>query len=775
MHCQFGASQQATTDDIDTVTGVDPAPEQLPSHGRFHQYDFCADELSVGSKKRRHDAEDIKEEDGEDDDTSEPKKNPGRRKIDIEYIQDKSKRHITFSKRKAGIMKKAYELATLTGTQLLLLVVSETGIVYNFTTPKLEPIVSVDPGKSLITVSCSVGSRLRAVFFFLIFRNHPKRYLNDGEGEVQLEQEDPSESHLGQRGTMDETEATALSSSQPSTSKDPTHLAKPLGNDVYRPSIQSGSLPTSFLNTKSLSCFQEPGESLTPAYEFLNSPALQNLYPTLEHQMGLSSGDDFSTLHEGLNMRPPGHASFLDLPVSQHISSLSGSISSDALVDSHKIKRRRTETDLRAKAIEDEQNSMQPYSLNQCSLDPQQAWFNSNGTMKFEPFVSERTSVGVNSLNNVAISFIIQESGKLPSSIPLELENSHSYSRLEKNVALFLDACDHNSFGDPLAGNGKWRETVFPSKHLLNGCLKFFLEEYLALFKTLSLVDFMACCDDLQKLVQYLALFYEHPEQASAELSEIIKNSSNVSLKNLKQTNQPSTALNPPPLPSSYNLKLKSAPKLKPRKGVNVTLRGGRLQAVLEEYTAWCRKNKGFWSGNNPNSRVKGWFKVERVRPDLSPKIASSSIIPGVLKIRFPTSAVKLIRKGDWLELEVEQSDNGQEWNIFRHTGFDLFGGDESEEETNWLDYDGIINEPALQASFKTKGISPEEIQKYVENLRLIKLHIEAGDLEDDGFESKVPPKGGRQAFRLKKPHAGNGIKRAASDSQPGDSEESWK
>lgn len=34
------------------------------------------------------------------------KRSAGRRKIKIEYIQDKSKRHITFSKRKAGLMKK---------------------------------------------------------------------------------------------------------------------------------------------------------------------------------------------------------------------------------------------------------------------------------------------------------------------------------------------------------------------------------------------------------------------------------------------------------------------------------------------------------------------------------------------------------------------------------------------------------------------------------------------------------------------------------------------
>ena len=74
----------------------------------------------------------------------------GRRKIDIEFIRDKSRRHITFSKRKAGIMKKAYELSTLTGTQVLLLVASETGHVYTFATPKLQPLIIKPEGKNLI-------------------------------------------------------------------------------------------------------------------------------------------------------------------------------------------------------------------------------------------------------------------------------------------------------------------------------------------------------------------------------------------------------------------------------------------------------------------------------------------------------------------------------------------------------------------------------------------------------------------------------------------------
>ncbi|CBQ70631.1 probable Umc1-MADS-box homolog Umc1 [Sporisorium reilianum SRZ2] len=74
----------------------------------------------------------------------------GRRKIKIEFIQDDARRHITFSKRKAGIMKKAYELATLTGTQVLLLVVSQTGLVYTFTTPKLQALVTQAEGRNLI-------------------------------------------------------------------------------------------------------------------------------------------------------------------------------------------------------------------------------------------------------------------------------------------------------------------------------------------------------------------------------------------------------------------------------------------------------------------------------------------------------------------------------------------------------------------------------------------------------------------------------------------------
>jgi len=97
-------------------------------------------------------------DDDDDDDEEEGAAGPakrkrgghGRRKIEIEYIEDKIRRHITFSKRKAGISKKAYELSRLTGAQVLLLISSERGQIYSFATPKLQPILVNEGSKALI-------------------------------------------------------------------------------------------------------------------------------------------------------------------------------------------------------------------------------------------------------------------------------------------------------------------------------------------------------------------------------------------------------------------------------------------------------------------------------------------------------------------------------------------------------------------------------------------------------------------------------------------------
>ncbi|KAH9939810.1 SRF-TF-domain-containing protein [Amylocystis lapponica] len=129
---------------------ADPSSPSLSKRQRIDSLHDAVAPIHDGAFVEDQDAAESGGDDDDDEDKPKSDKKAGRRKIKIEFIQDKSRRHITFSKRKAGIMKKAYELSTLTGTQVLLLVVSETGLVYTFTTAKLQPLVTQPEGKNLI-------------------------------------------------------------------------------------------------------------------------------------------------------------------------------------------------------------------------------------------------------------------------------------------------------------------------------------------------------------------------------------------------------------------------------------------------------------------------------------------------------------------------------------------------------------------------------------------------------------------------------------------------
>jgi len=85
--------------------------------------------------------------------SSSSKDKPPKMTTAIQYIAGKSKRHVTFSKRKAGLMKKAQELAVLTGSQALVVIASETNHIYTFSTPGLKPLLTDDKCRSFL-LSC---------------------------------------------------------------------------------------------------------------------------------------------------------------------------------------------------------------------------------------------------------------------------------------------------------------------------------------------------------------------------------------------------------------------------------------------------------------------------------------------------------------------------------------------------------------------------------------------------------------------------------------------
>ncbi|ESR34573.1 hypothetical protein CICLE_v10006530mg [Citrus x clementina] len=70
------------------------------------------------------------------------KKTKGRQKIQMKRIENEDGRLITFSKRRSGIYKKASELVTLTGSEIAILVFSQSGKPFSFGHPSIEAVAN---------------------------------------------------------------------------------------------------------------------------------------------------------------------------------------------------------------------------------------------------------------------------------------------------------------------------------------------------------------------------------------------------------------------------------------------------------------------------------------------------------------------------------------------------------------------------------------------------------------------------------------------------------
>ncbi|CAA0832345.1 AGAMOUS-like 29 [Striga hermonthica] len=68
------------------------------------------------------------------------KKSQGRRKIEMKLIADDNARTVTFSKRRAGLFKKATELSILCGAHIAIIIFSLRGRAYSFGHPNVESV-----------------------------------------------------------------------------------------------------------------------------------------------------------------------------------------------------------------------------------------------------------------------------------------------------------------------------------------------------------------------------------------------------------------------------------------------------------------------------------------------------------------------------------------------------------------------------------------------------------------------------------------------------------
>ncbi|XP_073045344.1 agamous-like MADS-box protein AGL15 isoform X1 [Primulina eburnea] len=66
----------------------------------------------------------------------------GRGKIEIKKIENANSRQVTFSKRRAGLLKKAHELAVLCDADVAVIIFSSTGRLFEFSSSEMKSILS---------------------------------------------------------------------------------------------------------------------------------------------------------------------------------------------------------------------------------------------------------------------------------------------------------------------------------------------------------------------------------------------------------------------------------------------------------------------------------------------------------------------------------------------------------------------------------------------------------------------------------------------------------
>ncbi|EGV61819.1 myocyte enhancer factor 2D, partial [Yamadazyma tenuis ATCC 10573] len=67
----------------------------------------------------------------------------GRRKIEIQPLTDDRNRTVTFVKRKAGLFKKAHELAVLCQVELAVIIVGNNNKLYEFSSVDTNELIKV--------------------------------------------------------------------------------------------------------------------------------------------------------------------------------------------------------------------------------------------------------------------------------------------------------------------------------------------------------------------------------------------------------------------------------------------------------------------------------------------------------------------------------------------------------------------------------------------------------------------------------------------------------
>ena len=85
----------------------------------------------------------------------------GRKKISIQRISDERNRQVTFTKRKFGLMKKAYELSVLCDCEIAVIIFNTHNKLFQYASTDMDKVLLKYTGK--VWIRCYVAPLLNSV------------------------------------------------------------------------------------------------------------------------------------------------------------------------------------------------------------------------------------------------------------------------------------------------------------------------------------------------------------------------------------------------------------------------------------------------------------------------------------------------------------------------------------------------------------------------------------------------------------------------------------
>lgn len=266
---------------------------------------------------------------------------------------------------------------------------------------------------------------------------------------------------------------------------DKNNLAS-LDNFAFNPCQNPVSLPLSYQSLDPNQYFNDPHQSMISPYDplLMGPRSIDTIYNQLGGPLGSDPSNPFSGMSHSIPTRPVGSDSYLNLPSQpSFLSTESSSSSKQDLIEDHRLKRRKTENDLRSRNIEAPISPYSPLFPSQVAVDFTNPWEENHNSLAYQKAQQARLiALHQPSLKNAVSAFVMDAYSRLENPTASGFENGwrENFNRLETSMNLFLEACDQSPMSISYPGGSQaWKNHITPSQEILGKCLSFFLNDFL--------------------------------------------------------------------------------------------------------------------------------------------------------------------------------------------------------------------------------------------------------------------------------------------------------